>query len=77
MAMYSISGFWMISKLGRNPPSTATTSGCENKISAKKHPPIVTMSVITNASMYRNPLFCRYMTARTSSAVRQTPQMSG
>jgi hypothetical protein len=46
-------------------------------ISNRKQTPTIATSEITSASSQRKPLFCRYRTRRTSSAVMATPQASG
>ena len=67
----------MICGVGMNPRSTPPMSGRERMISKRKQTPTVATSVITSASIQRNPLFCRARMRMTSSAVIAIPHGSG
>ena len=60
-----------------NPRATGPHAGFDSHSSIANDPAISTISAMTSASTYRKPLCCRNSTTSTSSAVRQTPQMSG
>ena len=48
-------------------------SGFAMNSSNRKHPPTTAISAITSASSMRKPLFCKYSTINTSTAVIAMP----
>ncbi len=62
---------------GIKPLATMPSIGLASTISVRKHPPIIAISAIMNASSFRMPSFCRYRSNIVSSNVTTTPHING